>query len=151
VRRGAAILASVFLLAGCGGEKTKSTTVRVAGLPTRRATETCLFLIRARIIGGGTQTTCLTKIDGFPDPGATIRSHGSMTFVLPDGTIRTRVSIMQQFARDGVHAHQTLRGSIVGGTGNYRRARGTVRGTGTVIDRALSLGPINLRYTLVLR
>jgi hypothetical protein len=152
VRRGAAILAFVFLFAGCGGgDKATSTTVRVAGIPTRTATEACLFFIRARVIGGGTQTTCLTKIDGFPDSGATIHSRGSMAFVLPDGTIRTRVSITQRFARDGVHAHQTLRGSIVGGTGIYRRARGTVSGTGTVVDRALSLGPVHLRYVLVLR
>jgi hypothetical protein len=151
VSRGAAILAFVLLLAGCGGDKTTSTSVRVAGIPTRRATEACLFLIRARIIGGGKQTTCLRKIDGFPDPRATIRSQGSMAFALPKGTIRTRVSIVQHFARDGVHAHQTLRGSIMGGTGIYRKARGTVSGTGTVIDRALSLGPINLRYALILR
>jgi hypothetical protein len=151
MRRGAAILASIFVFAGCGGDKATSTTVRVTGSPTRRATEACLFFIRARIVGGGTQTTCLTKIDGFPDPGATIRSRGSMAFVLPDGTIRTRVSIVQRFARDGAHAHQTLRGSIVGGTRRYRRARGTVRGAGTVIDRALSLGPVNLRYVLTLR
>jgi hypothetical protein len=74
-----------------------------------------------------------------------------MAFALPKGTIRTRVSIIQRFARDGVHANQTLRGSIMGGTGIYRHARGTVSGTGTVVDRALSLGPINLRYALVLR
>jgi hypothetical protein len=127
-----------------------STTVRVAGTPTRRATETCLLIIRARIVGGGTQTTCLTEIDGFPDPGATIRSKGSMAFALSDGTIRARVSITQRFARDGAHAHQTLRGSITGGTGIYRDARGTVSGAGTVIDRPLSLGPVNLRYALVL-
>jgi hypothetical protein len=125
--------------------------VRVAGIPARRATETCLLFIRARIVGGGTQTTCLTKIDGFPDPGATIRSQGSMRFALPGGTIRARVSITQRFARDGAHAHQTLRGSITGGTGTYRQARGTVSGAGTVVDRALSLGPVNLRYALVLR
>jgi hypothetical protein len=141
----------VFLFAACGGDEVTSTTVRVAGIPTRRATEACLLFIRARIVGGGTQTTCLRKIDGFPDAGATTRSQGSMTFVLPDGTIRTRVSIVQQFARDGVHAHQTLRGSITGGTGIYRHARGMVRGTGTVIDRTLSLGPVALRYSLVLR
>ena len=128
-----------------------STTLRVAGIPTRRATEACLFFIRARIVGGGTQTTCLRKIDGFPDPGATTRSQGSMAFVLPHGTIRTRVSITQRFARDGVHAQQRLRGSIIGGTGIYRQARGTISGTGTVVDRALSLGPVNLRYALVLR
>jgi hypothetical protein len=102
--------------------------------------QTCLLIIRARIVGGGTQTTCLTKIDGFPDPGATIRSKGTMAFALADGTIRARVSITQRFARDGAHADQTLRGSIVGGTGIYRQARGTVSGTGTVIDRALNLG-----------
>lgn len=151
MKRGAAILACVFLFAACGGDKATNTTVRVAGIPTRQATEACLLFIRARIVGGGTQTSCLRKIDGFPDPGATIRSRGSMAFVLPDGTIRTRVSITQQFARDGVHAHQTLRGSITGGTGIYRDARGTVNGAGTVIDRPLSLGPVNLRYALVLR
>jgi hypothetical protein len=96
VKRGAAILACVFLFAACGGDKATSTTVRVAGVPTRQATEACLLFIRARIVGGGTHTTCLRKIDGFPDPGATIRSRGSMAFVLPDGTIRTRVSITQQ-------------------------------------------------------
>jgi hypothetical protein len=74
-----------------------------------------------------------------------------MAFVLPKGTIRARVSIVQHFARDGVHAHQTLRGSIMGGTDIYRQARGTVSGTGTVVDRALSLGPVDLRYALVLR
>ena len=151
VKRGAVILASVFLFAACGGDKATSMTLRVAGSPTRRATEACSFLIRARIVGGGTQTTCLTKIDGFPDSGATTRSQGSMAFALPHGTIRARVSIKQQFARDGVHAHQTLRGPVVGGTGSYRQARGTVSGTGTVADRALSLGPVKLRYTLVLR
>jgi hypothetical protein len=151
VRPGAAILAFAFLLAGCGGAKARTTTVRVAGSPTRSATEACLLFIRARIVGGGTQTTCLTKIDGFPASGATTRTQGSMAFVLPDGTIRTRVSITQHFARDGIHARQTLRGSIVGGTRIYRQARGTVRGTGTVVDRALSLGPVNLRYAIVLR
>ena len=74
-----------------------------------------------------------------------------MAFALSDGTIRMRVSITQRFARDGVHAHQTLRGSITGGTGIYRQVRGTVSGSGTVIDRALSLGPVNLRYALALR
>ena len=146
-----AILVFVVLLAGCGGGKAMSTTVRVAGMPTRRATEACLFFIRARIAGGGTQTTCLTKIDGFPHAGATIRSHGSMAFALRDGTIRARVSLVQRFARDGAHAHQTLRGSIRGGTGIYRQSHGTVTGTGTVVDRASSLGPVNLRYVLVLR
>ena len=97
------------------------------------------------------QTTCLKKIDGFPDPGATTRTQGAMAFVLAGGTIRTRVSITQRFARDGAHAHQTLRGSIVAGTGIYRQARGTVSGNGTVVDRASSLRPVNLRYAIVLR
>lgn len=74
-----------------------------------------------------------------------------MAFVLPHGTIRTRVSITQRFGGDGAHARQTLRGSIVGGTGAYRQARGSVTGTGTVVDRALSFGPVNVRYMLVLR
>jgi hypothetical protein len=107
-----------------------------------------LFLIRARIVDGGTKTTCLTRIDGLPGPRATIRSEGSMTFALRRGTIRTRVRITQRFATDGVNARQSLRGSIRGGTGRYQRARGTISGGGTVVDRRTGLGPVSLRYVL---
>jgi hypothetical protein len=126
-------------------------TVRVRGMPTRRPTGSCLFLIRARAVGGGTQTTCITKLDGFPGPHATIRSEATMTFGVRAGAIRTRVSITQRFSADGVHAHQALRGLISGGTGRYQRARGTISGGGPVTDRRARLGPVDLRYTLSLR
>lgn len=129
----------------------RSLTVQVAGMPTRQTTDKCLFRIHARITGGGTQRTCLTKIDGFPGPGATIRSKGFMTFVLRDGTIWTRVSIKQRFAADGIHASQLVRGSIFGGTRDYARVRGAIKGSGTLVDRRAGLGPVNLRYTLSLR
>jgi len=129
----------------------RSLTERVQGPLTRRTTAGCLFLIRARVVGGGTQTTCLTKIDGFPGPEATIHSEGSMTFALRGGTIRTRVRITQRFAADGLHAHQALRGSITGGTGRYCEARGAITGGGAVVDRRAGLGPVNLRYTLSLQ
>ncbi len=44
-----------------------------------------------------------------------------------------------------------LNGSIVGGTGRYRRERGTIVGGRTLIDRAAGLGAVHLRYTLSLR
>jgi hypothetical protein len=73
-----------------------------------------------------------------------------MTFVLVAGSIRTRVLITQRFTADGVHARQTLQGTIVGGTGAYRRARGMISGGGAVVDRSSGLGPVDLRYTLSL-
>jgi hypothetical protein len=74
-----------------------------------------------------------------------------MTFALSGGAIRTRVQITQRFRADGVHARQSLRGDIVGGTRVYKHARGTLAGGGSVIDRRAGLGRVNLRYTLVLR
>ena len=129
----------------------RSLTVRVQGTPTRTSTSSCVFLIRARVVGGGTQMTCLMNVDGFPAPESTIHSKGLMTFALRRGTIRTRVSITQRFAEDGVHAHQALRGSITGGTGRFRVGRGTISGGGTVVDRRAGLGRVNLRYTLSFR
>jgi hypothetical protein len=38
------------------------------------------------------------------------------------------------FDRDQVHARATFRGRVVGGTGRYSDARGTVSGGGPVID-----------------
>jgi len=59
--------------------------------------------------------------------------------------------ITQRFGNDGQHARQMLNGSIVGGTGRYRRERGTIVGGRTLIDRAAGLGAVHLRYTLSLR
>lgn len=78
-----------------------------------------------------------------------MHSRAVMTFVLVAGSIRTDVLITQEFTADGVHARQTLRGTIAGGTGVYRRAHGSING-GAVIDRSSGLGPVVLRYTLSL-
>ena len=126
-------------------------TLHVAGPPTRTATARCQLVITARVIEGGRQRVCLTEIDGFPAPNVTIRSRGTMTFALRAGTIRARVRITQRFRRDGRHAQQTTAGTIVGGTGRYRHARGTLTGSGRVVDTATRLTNVHLTYRLLIR
>jgi hypothetical protein len=125
--------------------------LHVAGSPARTATARCQLVIVARVVEGGRQRVCLTEIDGFPAPNATMHSRGTMTFVLRRGTIRVGVRIVQQFRSDGRHATQTTRGRIVGGTGRYRRARGVLSGSGTVVDTAARLTDVHLRYRLLIR
>jgi hypothetical protein len=126
-------------------------TLHVTGTPTRTATARCQLMIVARVVEGGRQRVCLTEIDGFPAPNVTMHSRGTMTFALRNGTIRARVRITQRFRSDGRHAAQTTRGTIVGGTGRYRRARGTLTGSGTVVDTATRLTGVHLAYRLALR
>jgi hypothetical protein len=105
----------------------------------------------ARVVEGGRQRVCLTEIEGFPAPNVTMHSRGTMTFTLRNGTIRARVRITQRFRSDGRHARQTTAGAIVGGTGRYRHARGTLTGSGTVVDTAARLTNVHLAYRLALR
>jgi hypothetical protein len=126
-------------------------TLHVAGSPTRTATARCQLVIVARVVEGGRQRVCLTEIDGFPAPNVTMHSRGTMAFTLRNGTIRARVRITQRFRRDGRHAAQTTTGTIVGGTGRYRHARGTLTGSGTVVDTATRLTNVRLAYRLVMR
>jgi hypothetical protein len=126
-------------------------TLHVTGSPTRTATARCRLVVVARIVEGGRQRVCLTKIDGFPAPNATMHSRGTMAFLLRNGTIRARVRITQRFGRDGRHATQTTTGTIVGGTGRYRHARGTLTGSGTVVDTATRLTSVRLAYRLAVR
>ena len=126
-------------------------TLHVAGSSTRTATARCQLVIAARVVEGGRQRVCLTEIDGFPAPNVTMHSRGTMAFTLWSGTIRARVRITQRFRRDGRHAGQTTTGTIVGGTGRYRGARGTLTGSGTVVDTATRLTDVHLAYRLVLR
>lgn len=125
--------------------------VRVDAVPTRTSSASCGFVIKAPVRGGGRQTTCLTQVVGYPGPGAVVRSRGRMTFALPRGSITARVAIVQRFASDGIHARQTLRGTIVAGTRRYRGVRGTISGGGTVVDRRNRLGRVRLAYRLLLR
>ena len=126
-------------------------TLHVTGTPTRTATARCQLVIVARVVEGGRQRVCLTEINGFPAPNVTMHSRGTMSFALRNGTIRARVRITQRFRSDGRHAAQTTRGTIVGGTGRYRHARGTVTGSGTVVDTATRLTAVHLAYRLALR
>jgi hypothetical protein len=126
-------------------------TLHVAGSPIRSATARCQFVIVARVVEGGRQRVCLTEIDGFPAPNVTMHSRGTMAFTLRNGAIRARVRITQRFRSDGRHARQTTTGTIVGGTGRYRHARGTLTGSGTVVDTATRLTNVRLAYRLVMR
>ena len=126
-------------------------TLHVTGSPTRTATARCQLVIVARVVEGGRQRVCLTEIDGFPAPNVTMHSRGTMAFTLRNGAIRARVRITQRFRSDGRHARQTTTGTIVGGTGRYRRARGTLTGSGTVVDTAARLRNVHLAYHLALR
>jgi hypothetical protein len=126
-------------------------TLHVAGTPTRTTTARCRLVIVARVVEGGRQRVCLTEIDGFPAPNVTMRSRGTMTFALRNGTIRARVRVTQRFRRDGRHAAQTTTGTIVGGTGRYAHARGTLTGSGTVVDTATRLKEVRISYHLVVR
>ena len=73
-----------------------------------------------------------------------------MAFARRDGTIRMRVRVTQRFRHDGRHAEQTT-GTILGGSGRYRYARGTVTGSGTVVDTPTRLTDVGLAYRLVMR
>ena len=126
-------------------------TLHVAGSPTRTATARCQLVIVARVVEGGRQRVCLTEIDGFPAPNVTMHSRGTMTFTLRNGTIRARVRITQRFRSDGRHARQTTTGTIVGGTGRYRGARGTLTGSGKVVDTATRLRDVHITYPLAIR
>jgi hypothetical protein len=125
-------------------------TVHVATTPSRASSAGCVFVIRNAIVEGGRQTTCLLAVDGVPSPGGVVESRGTMTFDLPRGRIRTRVTSVLRFRSDGVHARQTVRGVVVGGTGAFAGMRGTVSGTAAVADRASGLGRVVGTYSFSL-
>lgn len=66
--------------------------------------------------------------------------------VLPNGSITAVVHERFDFARDQRHVHVTWTGTITRGTGRYAKARGTISGSGPVVD-----GRANYRLTLRLR
>jgi hypothetical protein len=143
-------LVAVSTACGTSPSRPPSPTVRVEGKAVRRTTPACLFSIRAQVAGGGRQTTCLTRVDGYPGPKGLIHSRGRMTFVLPHGTLRARVRIVQRFRADGAHARQTVTGTLTGGSGRYAGARGTIRGGGSVVDTGAGLGRLDLEYRIEL-
>jgi hypothetical protein len=120
----------------------------VDGPATRRAGDRCVFVIRAAVREGGRQSTCLTSVQGFPRSNGRILSKGFMTFNLKRGTIRAEVSLSMRFLGDGEHAQQTLRGTLTEGTGRYSHARGTITGTGSLIDTSRWLSHLKLTYRI---
>ena len=123
--------------------------VAVHGSSTSLVSASCFIRLRQKLVGGGTLTYCLKVFHGEPEPNATVRDGGVMTFALAGGTIRTNVSIVERFAADGAHAMQTLTGKIVGGSGRYSHETGTVKGGGKVVEKPPGhIASSNLRYVL---
>jgi hypothetical protein len=135
---------------GCSSSRSGATTLilGVGGPATRTSRPPCVFVIRAAVRSGGTQQTCLTSIDGFPSPDATMHSRGTMTFALAHGTLALRVRITQRFAADAEHARQTVTGVVIRGRGAFAGAHGSLSGGGTVIDTRVALRIARLTYRL---
>jgi hypothetical protein len=132
--------------AACAHAQPTELTLHVLTTPRRTVSSGCVFVITNPVVEGGHQTTCLTKVVGFPSAGGVIRSRGRMTFSVLGGAIRANVAIVLRFGADGLHARQTIRGTIVTGTQAYRGARGSLTGDGAVTDGASGLGPVRLVY-----
>jgi hypothetical protein len=95
---------------------------------------------------------CLKTFQGEPGPRTTVKDRGTLTFELAQGTLRAAVRIDQRFAADGRHARQVLHGTILGGSGRFQSARGTIDGGGT--DEEYPPGHIvasNLSYRVTMR
>jgi hypothetical protein len=118
--------------------------VHVTGPAVGHHTPACFLSLRSRVAGGGSMTYCLKMYTGMPGPNAIVRDRGMLTLRLPQRTIRARVLVIQRFAADGMHARQTLRGTVVGG--------GTIRGGGSVVeDTPGHVAASNLRYRIATR
>jgi hypothetical protein len=108
----------------------------------------CFLLLRSKLEHGSV-SYCLETFHGEPGPNETVRDSGTMTFALPGGTIRARVSIVQRFGADGIHARQALKGTLVGGTGRYAHAAGTITGGGTEVENPPgTIDSQHLRYVI---
>lgn len=94
---------------------------------------------------------CLKRFGRGPGPNAVVHTSGTLPFRLRFGTVSARVRSIQRFAADGIHARQTLTGTVTGGTGRYRGARGTIAGGGTDVESPPGhIVRSNLRYVLSL-
>ena len=100
--------------------------VHVTGPAVGTSTNACFLRLTSHIVGGGSETYCLQTFHGRPGPNAVVRSRGIVTFRLAHRTLRAKVLVVQRFAADGRHAHQTLSGTLGGG--------GTVSGGGSDLE-----------------
>jgi hypothetical protein len=87
----------------------------------------------------------VTKVDE-PNWGVR-RTHAELTatYTIPGGTIVTREQRTFLFARDQIHSTGRFTGRIIGGTGRYAHARGTVSGGGPGTGRR-ALWKLELRF-----
>jgi hypothetical protein len=143
-------VAALALSASAGAATTL--TLRVSGSASSRSTSTCFLLLTGHVVGGGRESYCLKTFAGRPGPRATVRDSGTMRFTRKGWSLVARVRIVQRFGADGAHAHQTLRGTVTGGTGRFRGARGTIAGGGTDVERPPGhIVRSSLRYVIRLR
>lgn len=85
----------------------------------------------------GDDNECVLLVSKDDVPGYGVRStHGVViaTYTLRGGTIRVRETHDFRFARDQKHSYGRLRGTIIGGSGRYAHARGTLTGGGPGVD-----------------
>jgi hypothetical protein len=139
-----------LLVAGCSSGRSRGTrlTLHVDGPVARASRGQCVFILQAAVREGGDQRTCLTTIEGFPAPRATMHSKGLITFALPRGAVVVRVRVTQRFADDGAHARQKVEGVILRGRGEFAGAHGSLRGGGAIVDSNEGLRVIRLAYQL---
>jgi hypothetical protein len=85
---------------------------------------------RARI---GALTECVLTIQKWDAPNWGVKKIVATTrdaYALRGGTIVTRERHVYRFARDQIHSSASFRGEIVGGSGLYAHARGSLVGGG---------------------
>ena len=129
-----ALSATVAMLSACSGHANAPSAidVRVTGRAESHSSESCFLNLTARVADGGTMRYCLKTFSGEPGPNAVVHDRGTMTFELPEGTLRAAVRTVQRFEPDGRHARQSLFGTILGGTGRFEGDAGTISGGGIV-------------------
>jgi hypothetical protein len=154
VLRALTALAIAVLSTGCGGNGKRpgrELDLRVVGTSSSLSSPHCAFFLRSRLAGGGSMTYCLERFRGAPGPNATVHDSGRMRFQLGRGIVAARVRVVMRFAGDGTHARQALNGRIVGGTGDFAGARGTITGGGLAVeDPPGHIASQALRYRLAL-
>jgi hypothetical protein len=77
----------------------------------------------------GTATICV--LSASRSDAVTVTEHVVETDAFAAGWLRTRATQVYRNEPDGKRATVSIRGAVKGGTGRYKRARGTVTGAGT--------------------